>query len=523
MKKISEIRVNLKGKDHFQTRESQSGVRSAKNMSPSKISHEETKVDDPKTSEYAFYKRLKGGMGRNFHFHNLDGQLKKVEASYFSGEVGRLVNYGCEKVRPQFPVEKVTPTDLRASLWLGEASKDPGPQNSHKEVFSRKRWKLRWWVAEASSLEIDEFSSKGYDVVSMLLQHLVTQSNASKSCMPPRSRYEELNTRSHLFASTDMHFRKLPWTPSMNYIEPIAGQNLIEDSSELWSNKPIVVTSSQWDIKGRYCASDDENVTMLHTNMKPDWDTYRDFLLKINRSLAQNQMHVPSKLECSSQKSFSSLWHLPNQSVGPSNNLSFSKLDEFHDPHDCALGIENHTQFLDWNNGAACNTVVKLSPIRTIVLRDEHDMTSLLDFWSERSPCHSAESSIEEPSFVNFCLVIRDRLLGNYNGNNFNYPETHNTFMREIFREMLCPSAGTLVLLLPELFGLKMIRFLCMIPFIQVSTPLLHEEKTKWSLNNSSETEMQSHTLSLPRLPFFFLDIPCPDLDTLKPIPCESN
>ncbi|XP_042489861.1 uncharacterized protein LOC122069841 isoform X2 [Macadamia integrifolia] len=786
MKKISEIHI----KDHFQTRKSPStrgfnGGLSSKSLSSSWIFHEQApkdtrrvkrvrftdpdtvyqynckpdassipskgtqskKFDDPKTSEYAFYKRLRVGTERNFHFHNQDGQLKKVEASNCSGVVDHLAKYRCEDVRPLLPV-MVTPTELRSSLCLGEASKNQvtvtipskhleAPHNSHEEIFPRKRRKLCQWVAETSSLDVDEISSKGYDVVSVLLQRLVPQSNASKRCMPPSSRYKGLTTRSQLIASSnsdthfgehpwtptpsmhfieptsglcldddtsecrsnkygvvtslqwdtvnsetlstrnedifdsqwgildsdslstrnadrfdlqyrkvqpycasddenatdlhtkmkpcwftdmekdslkrngslppdqvlstksqliassdsDMHFEELPWTPtpSMHFIEPTAGQHLDDDKSERQSNKSGVITSSQWDstnyatlstrntdkfdsqwdilnsdslstrnadifdVQYRkvqpYCASDDENATVLQTEMKPCWFTDMDRdSLKRNGSLLQDQVPIPSKLEYSLQNSFSSLWDSPN--FGPSDNLSFPALDEFHKKKEFAIGIEHLTQFLDHNDGDSCNSVVKASPIRTILLRDDHEqclrkfdaigldslpfpaihhsasMNSLLDFWSERFHNQAIGRSFEE----NNCSVAMMnglpltfscyqsylsqgcRLLGNYRGNGlFNCPHTRHSFTSQVFREKLCPNVDTLVQPsgLDSDFGCKSLLMNdslgehqssvspnCRFNGMQtqdVSSPILTEEQSKWSVDDSSETEMGSH------------------------------
>ncbi|XP_042489863.1 uncharacterized protein LOC122069841 isoform X4 [Macadamia integrifolia] len=693
MKKISEIHI----KDHFQTRKSPStrgfnGGLSSKSLSSSWIFHEQApkdtrrvkrvrftdpdtvyqynckpdassipskgtqskKFDDPKTSEYAFYKRLRVGTERNFHFHNQDGQLKKVEASNCSGVmtfgnsyhpvVDHLAKYRCEDVRPLLPV-MVTPTELRSSLCLGEASKNQvtvtipskhleAPHNSHEEIFPRKRRKLCQWVAETSSLDVDEISSKGYDVVSVLLQRLVPQSNASKRCMPPSSRKVQpycasddenatdlhtkmkpcwftdmekdslkrngslppdqvLSTKSQLIASSDsdMHFEELPWTPtpSMHFIEPTAGQHLDDDKSERQSNKSGVITSSQWDstnyatlstrntdkfdsqwdilnsdslstrnadifdVQYRkvqpYCASDDENATVLQTEMKPCWFTDMDRdSLKRNGSLLQDQVPIPSKLEYSLQNSFSSLWDSPN--FGPSDNLSFPALDEFHKKKEFAIGIEHLTQFLDHNDGDSCNSVVKASPIRTILLRDDHEqclrkfdaigldslpfpaihhsasMNSLLDFWSERFHNQAIGRSFEE----NNCSVAMMnglpltfscyqsylsqgcRLLGNYRGNGlFNCPHTRHSFTSQVFREKLCPNVDTLVQPsgLDSDFGCKSLLMNdslgehqssvspnCRFNGMQtqdVSSPILTEEQSKWSVDDSSETEMGSH------------------------------
>ncbi|XP_043707676.1 uncharacterized protein LOC122657005 isoform X2 [Telopea speciosissima] len=637
-KKISEIRVE----DHFQTRKSPSrrgfsGGLNSKIFSSSRISHEEAKdmrrvkrvrftdpdtvyqhnckpdassiaskgtqtqkFDDPKTLEYAFYKRLREGTELSNHLHNQDGQLKKVEASNCSRAVDHLAKYRCEEVRPLLAV-RVTPTELRSSLCLGEAlknqvtisSKHLEPHNSHEEVFSKKRRKLCQWVAKASSLDVDEISSKGYDVVSVLLQRLVPQCNASERRMPPSSRYEVLSTRSQLIASSDsdMHFEELRWTPtpSMHFTEPTFGKPLDDDTSECRSNKSGVVTSSQWDTLNSktlstrnsdkfdsqwdvldsdslstrnadivdlqyrnvqpYRASD-ENATVLHTKMKPCWFTDMDRdSLKRNGSLPQDQVPLPSKLEYSSKNSFSSLWDSPNQSFGPSNNLSFPVLDEFHKKNDFALGIDHITQFLDRNDGDLCNSVVKASPIRTIVLRDDHEqspskydaigldslpfpaihrsasMTSLLDFWSERYHYQTIGRSFEENDYsvaVKHHLPLTFscyqsylpqgcRLLGNYRGNDvFNYLHTPRSFTNQVFSEKLCSNVGTLVLpsgldsdfrwknlLMNDSLGEYRSSICPNYKFNakqtqDVSFPLLTEEQSKWSMDDSSENEMQS-------------------------------
>ncbi|OVA02238.1 hypothetical protein BVC80_9099g26 [Macleaya cordata] len=85
--------------------------------------------DEPKTSEYAFYKRLRKNADRSCHpypHNKQDNPLEKFEANNSAGELTNVVkpfkhDFG---IRSLFPVEKVTPTKLESS------HSPPGPGDS---------------------------------------------------------------------------------------------------------------------------------------------------------------------------------------------------------------------------------------------------------------------------------------------------------------------------------------------------------------------------------------------------------
>ncbi|KAG8370854.1 hypothetical protein BUALT_Bualt13G0026700 [Buddleja alternifolia] len=180
--------------------------------------------DAPKTSEYAYYRKLKNGAA-NSHCSSLHKESKEVKSSKLSreaisasdmlkprrdfkfsisGESERpsdhrvffspLVSKHEEpdqlrrkdqtnktKKMPSSLPENITP--VGQSLYsspLNEASGKSGlagNQHTDKGIFSAKRDRLRQWVAHTLFPEVDKLPPKGFDLVSSLLSRLLPKGN----------------------------------------------------------------------------------------------------------------------------------------------------------------------------------------------------------------------------------------------------------------------------------------------------------------------------------------------------------
>ncbi|KAJ7977129.1 Protein trichome birefringence-like [Quillaja saponaria] len=217
--------------------------------------NEGTRYNEPKTSEYAFFKKLKGDAGQRCHSHSLykeaylskkpessdcsrertnifrsnskedAGQRilsrslykeaylsKKPESSDFSRERKNIIKSNCKDFRSPAFNDNVTSVNFDTFLSpFGDASKNggvhhKGTQHEHAEVFSRKRQKLRQLVADASFQDIDETYSKGHDIVYMLLSRLYPKSNEdSQFFRDPPPEKDGVATNSHSLALSELN------------------------------------------------------------------------------------------------------------------------------------------------------------------------------------------------------------------------------------------------------------------------------------------------------------------------------
>ncbi|KAG6719216.1 hypothetical protein I3842_04G191100 [Carya illinoinensis] len=202
------------------------------------------KADDPKTSEFAFFRKVKENSGHIFHSDTLqeeNKQAKKFKISDCSGEGTNCVKNRCNDFRSSLLAENITPISFSSFLSPpGEASKKSGAHHRHGEIFSRKRQKLRQWVVETSYPNIEDLCSKGYDFVSVLLSRLFPENNKKSVFMNLKSAEMNLDTKSQFLASleSDVELKKLNHIPARNYMELDNGSHLDDGpNSSCWLNR----------------------------------------------------------------------------------------------------------------------------------------------------------------------------------------------------------------------------------------------------------------------------------------------
>ncbi|XP_075649422.1 uncharacterized protein LOC142619924 isoform X4 [Castanea sativa] len=211
--------------------------------------------DDPKTSEFAFFKKLKENAGHKYQSHTLhkeENQSKKFKISDCSGGIPNSVKFSCKDFNSSLLAENVTPSNFSSHLSpLGGASKkaeenspeacttSAGGQHSHGEIFSRKRQKLRKWVVETSYPHIEELCSKGYDFVSLLLSRLFPKSNKNSGFKKSKSRDIDIDTKSQFLNSLESHsqLKKLSHLPASNHMELDHASHLDDGPSSCWLNR----------------------------------------------------------------------------------------------------------------------------------------------------------------------------------------------------------------------------------------------------------------------------------------------
>ncbi|XP_059431425.1 uncharacterized protein LOC132164922 isoform X2 [Corylus avellana] len=198
-----------------------------------------SRSDDPKTSEFAFFKKLKGNAGHKLHSHRDDNQSKKFQVSGCSGERTNSVKNSFKDFRSSLVTQNITPINFRSSLSpLSGASKNTGAQHMHGEIFSKKRQKLRQRVVETSYPHIEELCSKGCDFVSLLLNRLFPEDNENSAFKNSKPGEVDIDTKSQSLASleADVQLKKLGHIPARNSMELDYCSHL-DDGPSCWLNR----------------------------------------------------------------------------------------------------------------------------------------------------------------------------------------------------------------------------------------------------------------------------------------------
>ncbi|XP_041009170.1 uncharacterized protein LOC121253247 isoform X2 [Juglans microcarpa x Juglans regia] len=201
------------------------------------------KADDPKTSEFAFFRKVKENSGHIFHSDTLQEetkQAKKFKISDCSGESTNSVKNSCKNFRSSLLAENITPISFSSFLSPPADASKKSAHPWHGEIFSRKRQKLRQWVVETSYPNIEDLCSKGYDFVSVLLSRLFPENNEKSVFRNLKSAEINLDTKSQFLASleSDAELKKLNHIPARNYMELDNGSHLDDGpNSSCWLNR----------------------------------------------------------------------------------------------------------------------------------------------------------------------------------------------------------------------------------------------------------------------------------------------
>ncbi|KAM6564993.1 hypothetical protein CsatB_024991 [Cannabis sativa] len=234
------------------------------NCSRKRVMFSDTDADSPKnskaprseevkTSEFAFFKKLKEDASKTFASslaRNVLNQTNNFNSKNASKENINIPNNSCkEKVNTSLLVENPTPlqavsfhspfgstgtrrnsdvhkknacSTLEDILWkqkdmeeYGPNSRSDGIQCRHADTFNRKREKLRRWLTDVSFPEIDGLCSKGCDIVPVLLKRLTPECKDINIVNDQNLGREETDTKSQLVPSfeSDIYSNRLQWTP----------------------------------------------------------------------------------------------------------------------------------------------------------------------------------------------------------------------------------------------------------------------------------------------------------------------
>ncbi|KAK4858419.1 hypothetical protein QYF36_016065 [Acer negundo] len=247
------------------------------------------KGDEAKTSEYAFFKKLKTNASHRFHyrpshadpnqFKSCDSPRERSNGIKNSSEELRLPAEDVTHVNRDIFLSPVVEVDLkRASTTFGDICSTrrnmeeynktlrlKGTQNQHQDLFSIKRQKLHQWVADISFPEIKELCSKGYEFVSVLLSRLFPESGEDNSFKIPRSVQVQNDAKSKFLASpsSNIHLKNLHQISTRKFMDVECDPYLDNYSSICWLGRSRERTLSNFDSPTGHAHS-----TLLEYNLR---------------------------------------------------------------------------------------------------------------------------------------------------------------------------------------------------------------------------------------------------------------
>ncbi|KAF7818498.1 hypothetical protein G2W53_023953 [Senna tora] len=209
-----------------------------------------TYANPPKTSEYAFFKKLKEDAGQRCHSNSTQKDahlLKKPESNDRFRERANGVRVSSKCFNRSTLIESLPTVNSDSFLSPSDrALKKPdeypvsststqkhfqgyadtfqpqdmflheGTQSVQGNTFFRKRQKLRQWIEDASLPDIDKLCSKGHDIVTMLLSRLFSRTDVENKDSYQKSGEAVTAARHDLLASQDSDIRykehhQIPW------------------------------------------------------------------------------------------------------------------------------------------------------------------------------------------------------------------------------------------------------------------------------------------------------------------------
>ncbi|CAK8571685.1 unnamed protein product [Lathyrus sativus] len=280
MKKIGVSRINPNDPSYIRQKKAKfiaNEIQNPRTTSRSEPDHSRNQLEkenvttcDPKTSEYAFFKKLKKDASLKFS----SGPVKKDDLSLSSkkpesGECSKeriddvsVGTMGCnsskiEKKLSTFKMDSfISPSvgawnksdmyymssKLKTSQGFDDTNKPQrfsheGNQNEDGDIFSRKRQKLRQCVADTLFPDTEKLCSKGLDIVSMLLSRLFPMSTgctvknkyeeANQGKIESATGYDLLDSRE---SDSDVQFKEHYLVPKRKFLELESGSYFNDQS-----------------------------------------------------------------------------------------------------------------------------------------------------------------------------------------------------------------------------------------------------------------------------------------------------
>ncbi|XP_048137724.1 uncharacterized protein LOC115728769 isoform X2 [Rhodamnia argentea] len=203
--------------------------------------------DVPKTSEYAFFKKLKENKGHRLSSRSMQNDAtpaKKFISDYNPSTSTHVVGSVHEESGSSLLHQDVTSensTSLQAPF--GSVSRESGTWYSYKsgEVFPKKRENLLLWVKTTSFPEIDKLCSKGYGFVSVLLSRLNPMSNEDNDStnLVRKQLDSSMSSKLHAYPQFGIRLKEFNQNCAWDFLEAEGRQCLDCSLSSGWANKPI--------------------------------------------------------------------------------------------------------------------------------------------------------------------------------------------------------------------------------------------------------------------------------------------
>ncbi|KAH7517479.1 hypothetical protein FEM48_Zijuj09G0069200 [Ziziphus jujuba var. spinosa] len=398
--------------------------------------------DGAKTSEYAFFKKLKKDAGHELGSHPLNNDSKQIQAKTLKsvscfGERTKIVDDSCNKgIKYSFPVEKATPVNFYSfDSSLGNALKNSdvimekgwtksdhlhrihedmeednnalkpdGTKYRHAETFIRKRQKLCQWVAATSYPDMDGIYSKGYNIISALLGRLVPKSSENNNLKEQKVGQMETNAKSSSLVSSesDIDCVNIQLTPTRKLVEHECGRYFVDSISSSWANRSgggIPYLDS--DSPTRYA-----NETQHHCRI---WESDSALRGGISTLCAESDFTFPIS------------------KYGSVSNLK--ELDLFCHPNRYLVGRELDMPMLDWDFDN---------------IKDEKNLSLAHNHEYGRHLLEGKDDIIPDPSHLPLTLSCTPNHFtakdchndnGSDGGSNFFTPHHNNWFMSKVIKE----------------------------------------------------------------------------------------
>ncbi|KAK0580520.1 hypothetical protein LWI29_002882 [Acer saccharum] len=309
------------------------------------------KGDEAKTSEYAFFKKLKTNASHRFHsrhshtdpnqFKSCDSPRERSSGIKNSSKELRLPAEDVTHVNRDIFLSPVVEVDLkRASTTFGDICSTrrnmeeynktlrlKGTHNQHQDLFSTKRQKLHQWVADISFPEIKELCSKGYEFVSVLLSRLFPESGKDNSFKIPRSVQVQNDAKSKFLAS-----------PSSN----IHLKNLHQISTRKFMDVECDPYLDSYSSRERTLSNFDSPTSHAHS-------TLLEYYLREPICELGEERNAITWTESNSAFSF------PFEKYGYYSSSHRRELDNFHYPDGSLLRRKEHALLLGWDSENVIN------------------------------------------------------------------------------------------------------------------------------------------------------------------------
>ncbi|KAM7496181.1 hypothetical protein LguiA_020595 [Lonicera macranthoides] len=255
--------------------------------------------DAPKTSEYAFFKKLKkNACGHSYPPEKRENQLKDVELSECTKEIFDTAKKSYKDLRPSLPVKKARPINHESFL-------SPPARVSKNSAITNM---------------VDP-SSKG--IRSQLL--------AKKCHLDPNSRQVHIDTKHQLPScyASDTRVKGFNWTCTKNLMESEHGSYWDDGFPRYRSDRPGDIFIPELDNVGS------DYPPISYTTKTHLWYKYHEPLCDSSSGRISSS--------CTESDLFLGLPY-------PNNELAhFKELDEFDEPNRPALRGEPHTLLLGWD------------------------------------------------------------------------------------------------------------------------------------------------------------------------------